>query len=52
MDLVEDDQSLESFMNVVTEFCAQVGGGQNATRRKFSYCLLIVLFLPGVLVKS
>ncbi|KAI8086663.1 uncharacterized protein BX664DRAFT_351059 [Halteromyces radiatus] len=37
MDLVEDDQSLESFMNVVTEFCAQVVGGQNATRRKFSY---------------
>ncbi|KAI8092456.1 uncharacterized protein BX664DRAFT_384021 [Halteromyces radiatus] len=31
MDLVEDDQSLESFMNLVTEFCAQVGGGQNAT---------------------
>ncbi|KAI8075979.1 uncharacterized protein BX664DRAFT_362917 [Halteromyces radiatus] len=42
MDLVEDDQFLESFMNLVTEFCAQVGGGQNATRRKFSYCLLIV----------
>ncbi|KAI8075972.1 uncharacterized protein BX664DRAFT_381838 [Halteromyces radiatus] len=35
MDLVEDDQSLESFMNLVTEFCAQVGGGQNATH----YCL-------------
>ncbi|KAI8099708.1 uncharacterized protein BX664DRAFT_321921 [Halteromyces radiatus] len=50
MDLVEDDQSLESFMNLVTEFCAQVGGGQNATRRKFSYCLLIVLFHAGVLV--
>ncbi|KAI8086051.1 uncharacterized protein BX664DRAFT_350476 [Halteromyces radiatus] len=49
MDLVEDDQSLESFMNLVTEFCAQVGGGQNATRRKFSYCLLIVLFHAGVL---
>ncbi|KAI8096328.1 uncharacterized protein BX664DRAFT_346394 [Halteromyces radiatus] len=31
MDLVEDDQFLESFMNLVTEFCAQVGGGQNAT---------------------
>ncbi|KAI8076371.1 uncharacterized protein BX664DRAFT_344487 [Halteromyces radiatus] len=51
-DLVEDDQSLESFMNLVVEFCAQVGGGQNAIRRKFSYCLLIVLFHAGVLVKS
>ncbi|KAI8093875.1 uncharacterized protein BX664DRAFT_313877 [Halteromyces radiatus] len=49
MDLVEDDQFLESFMNLVTEFCAQVGGGQNATRRKFSYCLLIVLFHTGIL---
>ncbi|KAI8089735.1 uncharacterized protein BX664DRAFT_314911 [Halteromyces radiatus] len=36
MDLVEDDQSLESFMNLVTEFCAQVGGGQNATLLTFA----------------